>query len=75
MAREHEWQVWCSRRRAASLSPVFCRAREVPRPTVASARRSEYDSAAAVVGSGWMLTLNGEMVGSSALCGALQRLY
>ena len=39
-------------------------AREVPRPTAASARRSEYDSAAAVVGSDRALTLNVEMVSS-----------
>ena len=36
-------------------------AREVPRPTAASARRSEYDSAAAVVGSDRTLALNVEM--------------
>ena len=33
----------------------------MPRPTAASARRSEYDSAAAVVGSDRTLALNGEM--------------
>ena len=35
-------------------------AREVPRPTAASARRSEHDSAAAVVGSDGALALNVE---------------
>ena len=39
-------------------------AREVPRPTAASARRSEDDSAAAVVGSDRTLTLNVEMASS-----------
>ena len=39
-------------------------AREVPRPTAASARRSEYDSAAAVVGSDRALALNVEIAGS-----------
>ena len=39
-------------------------AREVPRPTAASARRSEYDSAAAVVGSDRTLTLTVEIAGS-----------
>ena len=41
-------------------------AREVPRPMAASARRSEYDSAAAVVGSDRTLTLNVEMASSLA---------
>ena len=50
----------------ASLSRL-CRikfvyvAREVPRPTAASARRPEHDSAAAVVGSDRALALNAEM--------------
>ena len=41
-------------------------AREVPRPTAASARRSEYDSAAAVVGSDRALALNVERASSLA---------
>ena len=59
-------------------------AREVPRPTAASARRSEYDSAAAVVGSDRALALNAEMASSNVKswvcvqplcgCGALQLL-
>jgi len=41
-------------------------AREVPRPTAASARRSEYDSAAAVVGSDRALALKVETASSKA---------
>ena len=73
-----------SRLRARNLAAAWSLlAREVPRPTTASARRSEYDSAAAVVGSDRALALNGEMASSKVkswvcvtpLCGALQRLY
>ena len=39
-------------------------AREVPRPTAASAKRIEYDSAAAVVRSDRPLALNVEMASS-----------
>ena len=52
-----------TRNLAAALSLL---AREVPRPTAASARRSEYDSAAAVVGSDRTLALNVERAGSLA---------
>ena len=47
-------------------SVVVARAREVPRPTAASARRSECDSAAAVVGSDRALALNVETASSKA---------
>ena len=58
-------------------------ARGVPRPTAASERRSEYNSAAAVVGSDRALSLNAEMASSKVepwmcvkpLCGALKLLY
>ena len=73
-----------ARNLAASWSFV---AREVPRPTAASARRSDADSAAMVVGSDCTFTLelrlaslqnflvwsNGLCVGSSG--GAWQRIY
>ena len=50
-------------------------AREVPRPTAASARRSEYDSAAAVVGSDRTLTLNVERAGSLASHGKARNRF
>ena len=50
-------------------------AREVPRPTAASARRSEYDSAAAVVGSDRTLTLNVEIAGSLASHGKARNRF
>ena len=54
-----------SRLRARNLAAAWLLlAREVPRPTAASARRSEYDSAAAVVGSDRTLALNVEIAGS-----------
>ena len=50
-------------------------AREVPRPMAASARRSEYDSAAAVVGSDRTLTLNVEIAGSLASHGKARNRF
>jgi len=50
-------------------------AREVPRPTAASARRSEYDSAAAVVGSDRTLALNVEIAGSLASHGKARNRF
>ena len=73
-----------SRLRARNLAAAWSfLAREVPRPTAASARRSEYNSAAAVVGSDRALSLNAEMASSKVepwmcvkpLCGALKLLY
>ena len=57
-----------SRLRARNLAAAWLLlAREVPRPTAASARRSEYDSAAAVVGSDRALALNVEIAGSKTV--------
>ena len=51
-----------SRLRAQNLAATWSLVtREVPRPTVASARRSEHDSAAAVVGSDRTFAMNVEM--------------
>jgi len=50
-------------------------AREVPRPTAASARRSEYDSAATVVGSDRTLALNVEIAGSLASHGKARNRF
>jgi len=50
-------------------------AREVPRPTAASARRSEYDSAATVVGSDRTLALNVEMASSLASHGKARNRF
>ena len=63
-----------SRLRARNLAAAWSLlAREVPRPTVASARRSEYDSAAAVVGADRTLTLNVEMASSKVKPGKKKR--